>query len=469
MITNIRLQNLKALKDTGYLKIRPLTFLIGPNSSGKSTLLQALLMIKQTVDSTDMRNPLLTNGPWVEMGSYRDLIHDNNVENTLKIDITAGAPDYIESLVTRVLPTHMIGGTSFDSQYLPRQLFTHVEFNETTSGRISSDRFEFSYTSAQQPVSEEFLPSGKRTKSYDTGQQTWALRALGKQDEGSGKLVIRDFQFNSLDSKFYSIHLGATPSSEASIFIDALSLAYDFEKPFKSLFHIGPLRAEPERVYVASGETPEDVGRYGENTIPAMLVGENSLEEGRLLLPRVNRWMKEFRIASEVNLRQVAPGFFAVELTNPYTVTRINLVDTGFGASQVLPITVQGYYTPEDSLILLEQPEIHLHPHAQGTLADLLIDISKERKTLIVETHSEHLIGRVQTSVAEGSIPKDDVAIYYFQPTEQGTHVRELALNDLGQFESEGLPEDFLAQGYEESMRHMKAVASHVRGQPSAG
>ena len=63
-------------------------------------------MIKQTVDSTDMRNPLLTNGPWVEMGSYRDLIHDHNVENTLTIDITAGAPDYIESLVTRILPMH---------------------------------------------------------------------------------------------------------------------------------------------------------------------------------------------------------------------------------------------------------------------------------------------------------------------------------------------------------------------------
>ena len=79
MITNIRLQNLKALKDTGNLEIRPLNFLIGPNSSGKSALLQALLMIKQTVEDTrDQTNPLRINGPWVELGSYRDMVQDHD-------------------------------------------------------------------------------------------------------------------------------------------------------------------------------------------------------------------------------------------------------------------------------------------------------------------------------------------------------------------------------------------------------
>ena len=126
----------------------------------------------------------------------------------------------------------------------------------------------------------------------------------------------------------------------------------------------------------------------------------------------------------------MGPGFFYVNLTNPFTKVPVNLADAGFGGSQVIPIIVEGFFAQEDSLILLEQPEIHLHPRAQGVLGDLLVDIANEGRRLIVATHSEHMLGRIQTNIAEGSISKDDVAVYYFQPGETGTRVRELALND---------------------------------------
>ncbi|MCH8310662.1 MAG: AAA family ATPase, partial [Chloroflexi bacterium] len=95
MLTRLRIKNLKGLRDTGDMAIRPLTFLIGPNSAGKSTVIEALLMIRQTVDSRDMKNPLLIDGPYVKLNSYRDLIFGHDTKNQLSIELDfVPGPEY---------------------------------------------------------------------------------------------------------------------------------------------------------------------------------------------------------------------------------------------------------------------------------------------------------------------------------------------------------------------------------------
>ena len=475
MLTNLRLRNLKGLKDTGDLAIKPLTFLVGPNGSGKSSVLQALLMIKQTVDSTDMRNPLLINGPWVEMGSYRDLIHNGNAEESLGIDATASVSSYVESMLSLIpglIPGHNLASKP------SRLLATRASFSETRGGQVSSHDFKFKYARAQSPLPTEILPAGRRTMKNGAERHECWMSSQGLTDVNSENSDITEYKWQCPERKFYNLSgegmpndadlaqdaTSVDPIATTSVNLIVGSLTHDFESGFKSLYHLGPLRAEPKRVYVASGETPESVGMRGENAIATMLVGRAKSEPSQTVLAEVKRWMSAFGIASDVNLREFGQGYYVVELTDPRTQTAVNLADTGFGASQVLPVIVQGYYAPEDSLILLEQPEIHLHPRAQGALGDLLIDISKRGKKLIVETHSEHLIGRIQTSVAEETISNDDVAIYYFDPVEGGVQARELKLDGMGHLASNGIPEDFFAQGYEESLRHMKAVGRHIRG-----
>jgi predicted ATPase len=129
----------------------------------------------------------------------------------------------------------------------------------------------------------------------------------------------------------------------------------------------------------------------------------------------------------------------------------------GFGASQLLPIIVAGYYAPEKSLLIAEQPEIHLHPKAQTRLGDLLIDISKENKTLLVETHSEHLIMRIQRRIAEGAIGKEGVALYYCEPSNKGTLVKRIIIDELGQMQ-QTLPVGFFEESYLESKSHLEAI-----------
>ena len=468
MLTRLRLQNLKGLKDTGDLAIKPLTFLVGPNGSGKSTVIQALLMIKQTVDSTDMRNPLLINGPWVEMGSYRDLIHNGNAEESLGIEVSASVSSFAESMLSSFMP-------DLPPRYIPasepsRLLATRALFSETRIGQVSSHDFAFEYARAQPSLPSEILPIGHRVMKNGSDHHECRMRSQSLTDISSENPVMNEYSWQCPERKFYDLSREGMPKDEAlakeasAANIIVGSLAHDFESSFKSLYRLGPLRAEPEKIYVASGETPESVGTRGEYAVAAMLVGRAESEPSQTLLSEVKRWMSAFGIASDVNLLELGRGYHVVELTDPRTQTAVNLANTGFGASQVLPVIVQGYYAPKDSLILLEQPEIHLHPRAQGTLGDLLIDISKHDKKLIVETHSEHLIGRIQTGVAEETISKDDVAIYYFDPCEGGTQVRELKLDKMGHLGPDGIPEDFFAEGYEESLRHMKAVGKRIRG-----
>jgi predicted ATPase len=133
-----------------------------------------------------------------------------------------------------------------------------------------------------------------------------------------------------------------------------------------------------------------------------------------------------------------------------------SLADVGFGTSQLLPIIIEGLYAPEGALIVLEQPEIHLHPAAQAQLGDLLIDIAGQKKSLIVETHSEHLLGRIQTRIAEGDLKESDVAVYFFEPGPEGTQIKQVTMNADGQFE--GWPEGFFEEGFEEALKHTEAM-----------
>ena len=462
MLTNIRLRNMKALEDTGDLAIKPLTMLIGPNSAGKSTVLQALLMIKQTVDSRDLRNPLTINGPWVEMGSFRDIIRGRDTDSNLAIDLSFASRDPFGWLDWLYNPYASLYFPETDDSDTGMGMLAQVSFKETRYGRIGSQKFAFEYVwdSNDEYTNDEYtnpILSGIVLLQEDGKHHTFNLRVPGPDKDNQAS--FKDYEWHRTESKFYNVmpEQAQDPLDDTLPFLLAQGVNYDFESAFSAFHYLGPIRARPQRVYNVSGETPHDVGHAGERFADVLIsAGSQKLEA------KVDEWMAKFDIAAEVKLERMGPGYFFVQLTNPFSKVPVNLADSGFGGSQVIPIIVEGFFAQQDALILLEQPEIHLHPRAQGVLGDLLVDIANEGRRLIVETHSEHMLGRIQTNIAESVISKDDVAVYYFQPGETGTRVRELPLDDNGQFESEGLPEDFFTQGYNESMRQMDAIAKKM-------
>ena len=122
---------------------------------------------------------------------------------------------------------------------------------------------------------------------------------------------------------------------------------------------------------------------------------------------------------------------------------KLDITDVGFGISQVLPIIIQGFLSPQKSLTIIEQPEIHLHPTMQADLGDLFIDIvQKKQKKLIIETHSEYLLRRIRRRISEGKIEAKDVSICLFQSNKDGTGtvVESLEIGEKGSFM---WPQDF--------------------------
>jgi len=128
--------------------------------------------------------------------------------------------------------------------------------------------------------------------------------------------------------------------------------------------------------------------------------------------------------------------------------SEVKITDVGFGVSQVLPALVQAFYCPPNSTIWMEQPEIHLHPQVQAELADVFISATQARENgrerhvqLIVESHSEHFLNRLQRRVAEGTVAADDVAVYFCRRAGAEVELEPLRLNEFGEIEN--WPENF--------------------------
>ena len=138
----------------------------------------------------------------------------------------------------------------------------------------------------------------------------------------------------------------------------------------------------------------------------------------------------------------------------PGSKAEVALTDVGFGVSQVLPVLVLLYYVPEGSTVLMEQPEIHLHPAVQSGLADLMLNVAKARNLqIIVESHSEHLLRRFQRRVAEGKASSTDLSMYFVSTSRGVAKARDLNLNEWGEIVN--WPEDFFG----DEMGEIAAIA----------
>lgn len=216
---------------------------------------------------------------------------------------------------------------------------------------------------------------------------------------------------------------------------------------FNKFVYIEPVRIQPERFYISSGMTFTEVGHRGEH-LAEILETFNKQK-----LSKVNNWLIRLGLASDIKTMPIARGKNVKQIVVKDSITdlKINLADTAFGFSQILPFIVEGINCSAGSTIITEQPEIHLNPRIQAELGDFLIYLHKKLKVnTIIETHSEHILLRLQRRIAEGEIPPKDIGIYYFELTDKGTQVKKLELNESGQFKEwpKGFFEDDLADAF---------------------
>lgn len=428
MLKKLRIENFKCWQDTGEIRLAPLTLLFGTNSSGKSSIGQFLMMLKYTASEGD-RNSAFYLGSGskdsaLQLGAFKDIIRHHDVQSRISF--------------------------SYDWD-LPEQL----EFKDShTASVFKYDEIEFC---AQIAFKERNAIPYVECLEYDLlngGGQTVDV-SLCRSPKGNYKLTSERYKFVrnpgrvwdiTTALRFYGFPDEANTYYQNAQFVQALN--YQQEALFKRVDYLGPMRSRPERIYSWSGNEPEGVGDAGQFAIPAMLAAA----ERRLSFKHRGRW-KRFQevIATSLKKLGLIDGFrvdplskdslreFEVKVKTRNSKDWVNLPDVGFGISQVLPVLVACFYAPPGSILLIEEPEIHLHPSAQAALADVLIDVLNAREEgkprnvqLIVETHSEHLLRRLQRRIAEEAISNEQVRSYFVDMTCNPAQLKELDVDIFG-------------------------------------
>jgi len=446
MFTHLRIRNLKSMADSGLLTLRPLTFLMGPNSSGKSTLIQALLLARQTVDSRDVGNPLVVDGKYVKLGSYQEFIHRHDRSKRLSLEFGMRSR---QRLLLDPRTEVWVDSAVVSAEFYHNQKTSEIYSTEVT---------------AKMPEAESAVSIRRISRENSTARIEFRGRSVETKVPSSGKfydVVKSPFPLEFTTRRFAEAGVDAQWRSAFRMLPFAATRL--FESQFMGTFYLGPLRTSPQRTYVMAGETPQDVGLQGEATSSILWAArwKKALKQG--VLQPAGAWLQRFGIAEGLELKRIGGSYFTLLLTDPTTKVTANFADVGFGASQLLPAIVETLFAPEGSTVIMEQPEIHLHPAAQAVLGDLFLAAVTMGKQLIIETHSDHLVSRVMRRIGEGNFDRNRVALYYCNPTEAGTEVLNIEIDDFGQFGG-GLPNGFFEQAYRESLAHVEAVAKRSSG-----
>ncbi|MGA2679316.1 MAG: DUF3696 domain-containing protein [Sedimentisphaerales bacterium] len=427
MIKELQVKNFKSWQDTGRLRLAPLTGLFGTNSSGKTSILQLLLMMKQTVESTDRRRVLYTgdSNSIVDLGTFHDLIYAHDINLPLEVLISWNLPK-----------TREVKDPEHEDQNLfeIKDLQFNVEIKEE-DGSPTVKKFSYFFDN------NKFGMQIKSKKDeYDLISETEYI--LKKQVGKSWPLPA--------PIKFYGFPDEVSGRYTNVGFLS--DIVFELEGLLGRTAYLGPLREYPKRIYTWAGDAPSDVGRRGELAVAAMLAAKDKdkyIPPGRKkrriwqLEEMIAHWLQEMGIIHSFTLKRIeSRKDYEVKVKKTEHSPEVLITDVGFGASQVLPVLVMCYYVPEGSVLLLEQPELHLHPLAQCWLADVFIDAIKNRKVqIIVESHSEHFVRRLQRRIAEKAIDVGQTALYFCKMENSRSVIEKLDVDMLGDIKN--WPEDF--------------------------
>ncbi|MEI6388752.1 MAG: DUF3696 domain-containing protein, partial [Spirochaetota bacterium] len=192
-------------------------------------------------------------------------------------------------------------------------------------------------------------------------------------------------------------------------------------------------------------------------------------------VPFIASWLKDLGIIHDFALRPVAEGRkeYEVMIKVNSRSSEVRITDVGFGISQVLPAIVQSFYTPPNSIVLMEQPEIHLHPQVQAELADVFISAIQAREggnprnvQLIIESHSEHFLNRIQRRIAEQALSPEEVAIYFCSSAKGKPTMEALKIDEFGDISN--WPDKFFADDMGEMTARTLAAMRRKHGGTNA-
>lgn len=416
----ITVQGYKSIREAHTVEMRPLTILAGANSSGKSSLMQPLLLLKQTLEATYDPGPLLLSGPHVRFNKAEQMFNVNDRKARLfRIGLRIGS------------------------------VYREVTFRKDGRLEVASTVYE------ENGARLEVTPSVARKAVEEFIEKVGLYEGFSKRLRAT--LKKQEFSVNR---------------NRCFLETSWIATGFEIESLLRSIIHLPGLRGNPERSYVVTAV--EDIAP-ATLSLPAFSMFHGTFEPYTASL--IARWQE----SAPERLAALTEDLVTLELTWKVEARRlddtrvelrvgrlkkpkrggaqdlVNIADVGFGVSQTLPLLVALHAASPSQMIYVEQPEIHLHPRAQVKLAEVLAAAAERGAQVVVETHSALLLLAVQTLVAEGKLSPSLVKLHWFTRDEKGeTHITSADLDEDGAFGD--WAEDFGSVELEAQARYLDAV-----------
>jgi|WetSurMetagenome_2_1015567.scaffolds.fasta_scaffold28645_2 predicted ATPase len=417
------------------VKISPLTILAGANSSGKSSFMQPLLLIKQTVEAPFNPGVFLLNGKNVKITDVRQLISKCNKRNSLK-GFSIGLHDILKS----------------------DKFFYHLEQKTSKLNSLTISKAEFTRNQKNFSLSEKTKIKELQEQLQDdigdfelvvTKDKCFLLPLL------IPKNILNAFSNNPNEIKDDELKqiISAIFPKLADIFFNnktrnIVEIAFNnfLEKVASSLIYLPGLRGVPERTYPITAVEEIFIGSF-ENYV-ASIISDWVVNKQTKKMYELCVNLKKLGIASYVSVKKINDANVEIHISRLLANKNskkdlVNLADVGLGVSQILPVVVALLVAKKGQIVYIEQPELHLHPKAQLALAEIIADAAKRDVRVVIETHSSLLILGIQTLVAKNELDRELVALHWFTRDQNTgeTTVTQAELDENGAFGD--WPEDF--------------------------
>lgn len=439
MLKSISLENYKSfqklmVENKDELEIAPLTILCGVNSSGKSSILKSLLMLKQSYENNNATNFMTFNGDYVDNGSFNELLCDNTTENFFiiknKFEITS-KEDTIsrENTDFRDL-SRLFHNKSIESFKIDLSLKIINGDGFINPNRIS----EYKITINTITSNDKTINSSIELKKQPKGNKYFiTCKNIPDVSGKLGKCNMSNCKCYFSNMSLESIYKEDIINRDKLLIPSIISIFKIVTSQYDQIQYIAPLRETPKRNYIIDKDVIS-VGITGENTALLLQKMSNKKTKWKGILPPQDE--NDFTLTENSIIDEDFENF-VLEWVNYFNLGRINIdnkqkdliklnvnthniADVGFGVSQSLPILIEGLFMPQKQTLLLEQPEIHLHPKMQMNMADFLLSLAIQDKQVIVETHSDHIINRLIRRYMEHKHLRNKIKIYFIDKNESG-------------------------------------------------
>ncbi|MCY4520885.1 MAG: AAA family ATPase [Caldilineaceae bacterium] len=454
-ITGLTVEGYKSFGKKQYLQIRPLTLLAGTNSSGKTSVIQPLLLLKQTLEASFDPGPLKIDGPNVAF-SWNAQMFTKGQDGETVPDLNIG----LEYLYVDNIP------------WETTQLTVELKFQRSLNGAIvlaQESIFETIAKNSQEIAKKIDFTEGNTTLS-SIHNYTWlnsSLESLIKQQQEQAGVV--DVVSRIVRNR---------------CFLDLVVTSREFENwdidPFGGLWNIslnqqlGPLITNI--VYIPGLRDPASARSY-----PLMPVAERfpgpmhsylasiiyHWGQESALLGTLEQDLRTLGLAEKVSVEMVNDTALEVLVSRRLPSSKhvppdlVSLADVGLGLSQVMPVLAALRIAQPHHLVVMEQPELHLHPRGVHKLAEVIVEAVNRGVRIIMETHSELLLLGIQTMVAQGHLDPTKVSLNWFSLDEDGhSLIHQAGIEQDGSFGD--WPVDFLDVEWAAQRQYLDAVSSHA-------